>query len=118
MKRTSQLDLAEDVALVTFIMYEALILRAPRQETPFRAFDGFPSFCAHAGAAGVALHRAFQDLVCDAWIDIVIAYAEDIVRYALAHGCPADDPLLAHRAGMARRDALCDNLVHVREARS
>ncbi len=117
MKRTSQLDLAEDVALVTFTMYESLVFRAVEGHG-FREFEGFPGFCDHAGAAGVALYRAFQQLDCDLWIDIVVDYAEGIVRYALAHGRPADGQSLARRARNARLKAIRDNLACSREVRS
>lgn len=117
MKRTSQLDLAEDVALVTFTMYESLVFRAVGGHG-FRAFEGFPGFCDHAGAAGVALHRAFRSYDCDQWIDIVVDYAEGIVRYALFHGRPLDGPSLVQRARKARLKAVRESLAHCREIRS
>ena len=117
MKRTAELDLAEDVALVTFTMYEALVFRAVGGHG-FREFEGFPGFCDHAGAAGVALHRAFRNLDCDQWIDIVVDYAEGIVRYALAHGHPADGQSIARLARKARLKAIRDNLAYDREVRT
>lgn len=121
MKRSSRLDLAEDVALVTFLMHEALLDRDASvlpDGSRFAAFEGFPGFCDHAAEAGLALFQAFRDLDRDCWIDSATDYAESVVAYALNHGITADRTTLAHRARAARNRALRDGLAFMREVRS
>lgn len=121
MTRTSRLDLAEDVALVTFLMHEAVLSRDAGllpKVSRFAVFEGFPGFCDHAAEAGLALFQAFRDLDRDCWIDTATDYAEGIVAYALDHGMSADRTTLAHRARAARNQALRDCLAFMREVRS
>lgn len=118
---TSDLDLAEDVALVTFLMHEDLMARDESrlpEGSRFHVFDGFPGFCDHAAVAGVALHGTFRDLDCDCWIDVATDYAAEIVAYALNHGIAADTPTLRFRARAARNRALRANLAFAPEVRA
>lgn len=121
MTRTSRLDLAEDVALVTFLMHEAVLDRDASllpDGSRFAVFEGFPGFCDHAAEAGLALFQAFRDLNRDCWIDTVTDFAEEIVAYALNHGITADAATLAHRAQAVRNRALRDGLDFMQEVRS
>ncbi len=121
MKRTSRLDLAEEVALVTFLMMEALSSRDASllpDGSRFAVFEGFLGFCDHAAEAGVALYQAFRDLDRDCWIDTATDYAEGVIAYALNHGITADRTTLVHRARAARNRALREGLAFTREVRS
>jgi hypothetical protein len=106
---TAQLDLAEDVALVTFAMLQTLDCNPEKTlpgGTQFHVSDGFPGFCDHAGRAGLALHRAVRQFHYVEWIDIVIDYAETVIGYALNHGIAADSATLAAQAATSRRQAV------------
>lgn len=109
MSRHSENDLAEDVALVTFSMLEALDgydeTRLPGGYR-FHVFEGFPGFCDHAGRAGLELHRVFRSVDCDQWLDIVAGFAADIVKYAVNHGITADALSLQCMAEECRRQAV------------
>jgi hypothetical protein len=121
MKRTSRLDLAEDVAIVTFLMHEAIASRDESllpEGSRFAVFEGFPGFCDHAAETGLALYSAFRDLDRDCWIDTATDFAEEIVAYALNHGIPADRHTLVQRARAARNQALREGLAFEREVRS
>ena len=117
MSRNSEIDLAEDVALVTFSMLEAADghdeTRLPGGYC-FHVFEGFPGFCDHAGRAGLELHRAFRNVDCDQWLDIVVAYAADVVRYAFNHGITADALSLRCMAEDRRRHAIREALANRR----
>jgi hypothetical protein len=121
MKRASRWDLAEDVALVTFLMHEALLDRHAcllPEGSRFAIFEGFPGFCDHAAEAGLALCQAFRDLDRDCWIDTATDYAEGVVAYALNHGIAADRTTLVHQARAARNRAVREGLAFIREAQS
>lgn len=121
MTHTSRLELAEDVALVTFLMHEALLDRDATllpEGTRFAVFEGFPGFCDHAAESGLALYQAFRDLDRDCWIDTATDFAEGVVAFALNHGITADRTTLAHRARAARNQALREGLAFMREVRS
>ncbi len=121
MKRTSRLDLAEDVALVTFLMHEAVLSRDAGllpDGSRFAVFEGFPGFCDYAAETGLALYWAFRDLDRDCWIETATDYADEIVTYALNHGITADGPTLRFRARAARNRALREGLAFAREVRS
>lgn len=109
MTRRPEIDLAEDVALLTFAMMETLAgYDEPRLPggTRYHLFEGFPGFCDHCAAAGLALHRAFRVLDVDQWLDIVDGFAVVVLRYALNHGIAADAATLAVMAHAAADDAI------------
>lgn len=117
---SAHLDLAEDVAAVTFHMHEALIFRdhAWTGISRYDVFGGFPGFCDHAGAAALALHRIFCDLDCDQWLDIVVDFSDAVVLRALDQGRPSNERELSFMAEAACKQAGRDGLVASREVRS
>lgn len=108
-------DRAEDVALVTFSMIEALD-SYPEAPLPggyrYHLFHGFPGLCDHAAATGIAISMAFDAFDRDCWIDIVDDYARTVIFHAVERGFPADDRTLADMAEESRRRAVRDGIAH------
>lgn len=119
MTGSSHLDIAEDVALVTFLMSEAILSRDESllpDGGRFHVFDGFPGFCDHCAAAGLALHRMFRPFDVDQWLNIVDGFAAGVVGYAVDHGRAADAKTLTLLARTAAVYAIEGGLAHGRSS--
>lgn len=120
MTRNSHLDLAEDVALVTFALIDALdgwceaLLPGSYR---YHLFGGFPGFCDFAGAAGLALSEAFADCDRDQWIDIADGFAAVVSRHSILERAPLDCGRLRAQAEAAREQAISDGLANPGEVR-
>lgn len=106
-------DLAEDVSLVTFALLEALG-SYPEASLPggyrFHLFDGYPGFCDHAAAAGLALYRAFEAFDVDSLLEVVDGFAARAISLAVQHSAPASTSKLAALAEETRRRAVRSGL--------
>lgn len=104
-------EYARDVAFVTLAMIvELQRLDEGKSDSanPYHVFGGFMGFSAHAGEAGLALAKAFDGLVSDAWIEIVDDYAARVIGFAIASGHPATGQVLKRLAFEARGDSAAE----------
>ncbi len=96
--------LAGIIAFVTFALTEAA---AGRDEAAlpgryvYHVFHGFPGFCDHAAAAGLALCRALTDADPDVVYDIADIYAAAVLDHAYGTGAAADNLTLRRLAEAA-----------------
>lgn len=84
------IETAETVAHVTFAMTEALAEHHEKSlpgEYRYHLFNGFPGFCDHAAAAGLALAIAVPDAMQFSetanWIDRVDIFARSVIARAI-----------------------------------
>lgn len=102
---------ARDIACVTFSMLEALGDYDDDQLPGgyrYDMFAGFMGFCDHAGAAGLALAKAYDGVMVDAWAEIVDDYAHRVIAHAVRTGCPASAQTLKAFAARAH-DSVSSN---------
>jgi len=118
MSRASEIDLAEDVALITFSMTEALngwceaLLPGSYR---YHVFDGFPGFCDQCGLAGLALAKAFRRFDTDEWIDTVERFADAIIRRAILQEHGVSPIELDRLARAAVQDAILRGVARKKE---
>jgi hypothetical protein len=114
MSPSAQRDLAEDVALVTVSLLNALD-HYDEAQLPngyrFDLFGGCPGFCDHAAAAGLALHDAIWGYDTDHRLDQVAMFAARVVAYAVDRKRPADQTTLASLATLVVRTAVRDGII-------
>lgn len=103
------LDLAEDVALVTFALHQALESYSEASLPggyKYHLFDGYPGFCDFAAAVAVALHRALEPFDIDSLLDIVDSYAAHAIAACVQIEAPISRIALAALAEETRRRAV------------
>lgn len=85
-------EYARDIAFVTMAMTDVLA-GYDEDDLPncyrYHVFNGFMGFAAHAGEAGLALAKACDGFVTDAWIEIADDFAGRVIRHAVRTGRPA-----------------------------
>lgn len=103
------LDLAEDVALVTFALHQALESYS-EDSLPggykYHLFNGYSGFCDFAAAAALALHSALEAFDVDSLLDIVDTFAAHVIAASVELAAPAPRITLAGLAEETRRRAV------------
>lgn len=103
------LDLAEDVALITFALHQALESYSEASLPggyKYHLFDGYAGFCDHAAAAALALHRALEPFDLDSLLEIVDGYAAHVIAACVQIEAPIARFTLAALAEETRRRAV------------